>query len=81
MIAEALVELTTQPFYRNYTDPYPDWNAAEVTPLDGPLAGQTVTYREPAGSGRETEVRLAALLAAAGLAVTAPFLSRLGWGD
>jgi hypothetical protein len=31
--AEALVELTTQPFYRNYTDPYPDWNAAEVTPL------------------------------------------------
>ena len=31
--AEALVELTTQPFYRNYTDPYPDWNAMEVTPL------------------------------------------------
>ena len=31
--AEALVELTTQPFYRDYTDPYPDWNAAEVTPL------------------------------------------------
>jgi hypothetical protein len=31
--AEAFTELTTQPFYRNYTDPYPDWNAAEVTPL------------------------------------------------
>jgi len=31
--AEALTELSTQPFYRNYTDPYPDWNAAEVTPL------------------------------------------------
>src|SRR5258708_2308798 len=31
--ADALVELTTQHFYRNYTDPYPDWNAAEVTPL------------------------------------------------
>jgi hypothetical protein len=31
--AEALVELSTLAFYRNYTDPYPDWNAAEVTPL------------------------------------------------
>lgn len=31
--AEALGELTTQPFYRHYSDAYPDWNAAEVTPL------------------------------------------------
>jgi hypothetical protein len=61
---------------------YPaDGQAAEVTLLDGPATGRTAAYREPAGSGRETEVRLAALLAAAGLAVTAPFLSRLGWGD
>jgi hypothetical protein len=31
--AEALSALTTQPFYRNYDDPYPGFDAAEVTPV------------------------------------------------
>jgi hypothetical protein len=30
--AEALANLSTQPFFRNPSDPYPDWNAAEITP-------------------------------------------------
>jgi hypothetical protein len=31
--AVALSDLATAPFYRNYDDPYPDFNAAEVAPV------------------------------------------------
>lgn len=31
--AEALAGLTTEPFFRHYTDPYPDFDATEVTPV------------------------------------------------
>ncbi len=37
--AEALASLTTQPFYRNFDSPYPDWNAAEVTPVSEVTTG------------------------------------------
>ncbi len=36
--AEALAGLTTQPLYRGPADPYPDWNASEVTPVSNIVA-------------------------------------------
>lgn len=33
MPADALAALTSQPFYRDFNDPYPDFNSTEVTPL------------------------------------------------
>lgn len=33
MPADALAALTTQPFYRDFSDPYPDFDSAEVTPV------------------------------------------------
>jgi hypothetical protein len=50
--AEALGGLTTRPFYRNYTDPYPDWNAAEITPVSSILANGK-QYRLTWASGLE----------------------------
>jgi hypothetical protein len=37
--ADALADLASQPFYRDYSDPYPDFNAAEVKPVSHFLAG------------------------------------------
>lgn len=42
--AEALAELTTQAFYRHHTDPYPDFDAVEVTPVSH-IAWQGRQYR------------------------------------
>jgi hypothetical protein len=39
--ATALADLTTGPFYRNYNDPYPDFNAAEVRPQSHVVAEGT----------------------------------------
>lgn len=33
MRADALADLTIRPFYRDFNDPYPDFNSAEVTPV------------------------------------------------
>jgi hypothetical protein len=41
--AVALAELTTAPFYRSYDDPYPDFNAAEVTP-ESHITANGVSY-------------------------------------
>lgn len=37
--AEALAQLSTQPFYRVPSDPYPDFNSAEVEPVSHFVAG------------------------------------------
>jgi hypothetical protein len=50
--AEALASLTTQPFYRNFDDAYPDFGAAEVTPSSFVTAGGS-TYRLAWASGVE----------------------------
>lgn len=42
--AEALAGLTTLPFYRNYDDAYPDFDAAEVAPVSHLVDGGT-SYR------------------------------------
>jgi hypothetical protein len=42
--ADALAALTSQPFYRGYSDPYPDFDAAEVNPV-GHFIVAGKTYR------------------------------------
>lgn len=42
--AEALAQLSTTSFYRDRADPYPDFNAAEVTPVSAVVSGGK-TYR------------------------------------
>ena len=42
--AEALANLSAQPFFRNPSDPYPDWNSAEITPISTFISNDRV-YR------------------------------------
>ncbi|MGZ5036529.1 MAG: hypothetical protein ACXWGT_07080 [Usitatibacter sp.] len=48
--AVALAQLTTQPFYRNFDDPYPDFNSSEVTAVTTFVA-QGKTYRATLQTG------------------------------
>lgn len=48
--AVALSHLTTQSFYRDLADPYPDFNASEVTPVSQFVVGDK-TYRATWASG------------------------------
>ena len=48
--ATAIADLTTQAFYRNYNDPYPDFNSAEVNPVTNFMA-QGKVYRIATSSG------------------------------
>jgi hypothetical protein len=51
--AEALTELSEAPFYRNYTDPYPDWNAAEITRVSY-FSSEGKLYRMSWATGADT---------------------------
>jgi hypothetical protein len=46
--ATALADLSTQPFYRHHSDPYPDLNAAEIEPISMVTANGAV-YRSTWG--------------------------------
>jgi hypothetical protein len=48
--ADALAELTAAPFYRNYNDPYPDFNSSEVVPVSH-FTDQGKAYRFTWASG------------------------------
>jgi hypothetical protein len=48
--AVALAQVATRSFYRNYNDPYPDFNAAEVDPVSVVVSGGK-TYRMQWSSG------------------------------
>ncbi|QJR12187.1 hypothetical protein DSM104443_03272 [Usitatibacter rugosus] len=50
--AEALAELSRQPYYRPVTDPYPGFNAAEITPVSVVGVGSKV-YRAAWSSGTQ----------------------------
>lgn len=50
--AEALAELSTQPFFRRAADPYPSFDAGEVTPLSLVTTGVTL-YRSEWRNGIE----------------------------
>ena len=50
--ADALADLASQPFYRVYNDPYPDFNAAEVNPVSHFLVGGK-SYRAGWSNGVE----------------------------
>ncbi len=48
--ATAIADLTSTAFYRNYNDPYPDFNSAEVNPVTNFMA-QGKVYRIATNSG------------------------------
>jgi hypothetical protein len=48
--ATAIADLASHPFYRNYNDPYPDFNSAEVDPVTNFMA-QGKVYRIGTSSG------------------------------